>query len=326
MENTLNLKHTRPKSNQFDLKDPLINDLIMFIDLKKANIEENAYLELNRMMNDPDIISLFDEKTKKQIINKISCSLCQKPRFKQLSCRCFLCLHQHNDLAESIQKLLQERDFESFEEMANLISCPNCSRKLIQSDLESLIPEIQDQVESHLRISILKKVELSGTFNCSSCKKIRGKFLLPDQNAHPCLHMCLFCIFSSYSKDKSKNCSLCKSVIQMNLLFPLRSQCFECRQEFYFGGDRMIEIDPGVILCPNCSYIKLLNRFCDFSNRNLSLAETLEYYFYLFKVCWKCETEVFIEELEQKRCCFNYFCRRCLSNSVNCCPKCHRAD
>ena len=41
----------------------------------------------------------------------------------------------------------------------------------------------------------------------------------------------------------------------------------------------MIEIDPSFILCVNCCYVLLIDRYSIYKKRNLELNEILEYYF-----------------------------------------------
>ena len=327
-ESTINIKHNVQPHSAIGKKEAILNDLVKFVNFRRLNLADGELDELIRLLADDEIVSIIGSDTKDMIMNSIYCGKCRKRRMIQLSCRCKICEHEAQDIIQEVTSLIENAEYMNSKKNIDIqyiltkVHCPACNMYLTKQDFKNCGEDIEAVCEVNRIEKIKTMASQSEEFFCEVCERMRGHFLLPDETAHPCLHMCLFCIFKNYSINKSKQCVKCEKKINMSSLYPIKSKCFQCSKEFFFGGDRMVEIDPNFILCVNCSYVQLYDRYSIISKRNLDLKENFQYYFYLFRVCGKCRREVFIEEMNQKSCCFEYFCENCLSDRKSECPKC----
>lgn len=324
-EKTINFKHSpfvgKSITNLDNLKGFAVF-VLDFVNLKKILKNDRAN-ELYQLVNELEFGKLVDQEFKNKVCEAIWCDYCKNLKNSCFECGCRICEHYFAAFRKKLEVAMNSQDLEKYLNKVKKMKCPECEEKISENDLKILNPNHDEFIENCRKSTITLRIQENQKFSCYTCKKERGPYLCPSLEIHPCLHMCKICISKGYYKNKSKICAQCSCAIKLDILVREKHPCATCNKEFHVVGDRMIEIDPGFLLCPTCG-IKLLELgYSERTDRTLSLKEKVENYSYLYPECSKCKKDEFFRRSSSKKCCYQYFCNKCSINQSSC-PNCVR--
>ena len=257
----------------------------------------------------------------------IFCTYCSKSKVitNILSCNHYFCDDCTKILAwMKIQNNRILNHYQYYEEIKHSV-CPICKKKLTKEDIKQLFDVINNTSylivkEKSRKCKIDNQIEISNSFKCFTCKKIRGRNML---NQDSCYHMCKICISRVYWEHKKIKCLHCNYKNNVTSISKEKYDCSACQSNYFLTGDTMIETCPNHLYCINCLSKFIIDHECFICQQKLKKSEKIEILEYIMSKCAICNTELYRCNLLKNFCCKTQICYQCQADS-NVCKNCDK--